>query len=415
MNKRYLRIAVIAATMFSTLYGPAVTQAGAQDDGKQVRAASKSDEDARTALRAAAARPSDQLPERIGAPVAMATQSCGPLDEALDTAKARGNDSVICVTPLEPSTPMPKRELSHQSIQPLPDWCYDHAFDGWWATRNRMCMIDGWRIVVSRVVNGVPTAIGGFDYNEFNYAYTSSTLTNWAHQIEIGMFNPWGDTAGIQVTGGSSCTGACSNGGANFPSQPVLAGTYPGGDAYFQSTAVSRGSEGRAATKMSYYFTKPNATPSGLINVETPDVRCDHKLPGNNTVAGCIVYGTVSVINYSLTTPYPELAAHIRDAQATGIPGAPGSGAPLHRLIDPAKQQLNRDVACPASLPRPPGKSCDEYPMASTWEGAATGVNNYSTRMIDELQNSNGGNAMNTFYRDMRLLDFDAFYVGIVP
>ncbi|WP_443072931.1 NucA/NucB deoxyribonuclease domain-containing protein [Streptomyces sp. NBC_01451] len=34
---------------------------------------------------------------------------------------------------------------------------------------------------------------------------------------------------------------------------------------------------------------------------------------------------------------------------------------------------------CPSSLPRPEGKQCDEYPFASTWEGAKTS-GSYSRR-----------------------------------
>ncbi|WP_436840480.1 NucA/NucB deoxyribonuclease domain-containing protein [Streptomyces flavofungini] len=34
------------------------------------------------------------------------------------------------------------------------------------------------------------------------------------------------------------------------------------------------------------------------------------------------------------------------------------------------KRKANQKKACPPSLPRPPGKSCGEYPFASTWQGA---------------------------------------------
>ncbi|MET8757520.1 NucA/NucB deoxyribonuclease domain-containing protein [Lentzea sp. NPDC004782] len=408
MSKRYLRAAALAAAILSALGTPGIAQAGPRASDMPDRVAVKPDANARAALEAAA-RSTDQSPQRIGGSSMRAAGKCDPLSQA------HGSETVICVTPLQSGARPTKAEVSQQTIQPLPDWCYDHAFDDWWATRTQMCMIDAWTVTVTRTVNGVVTPIGGFDYNGYNYSYTSADMSTWASQTEIGMYNPWGDIAGIQVSGASSCTGACINGGADFPSQPVVPGAFPGGEAFFTSTATTRGSEGRASTTLTYYFTKPGATPSTPHDVPTPDVRCDHKLPGNNTVAGCIVYGIAPVMTYSLTTPYPELAAHIRDAQATGIPGSPFGGSPLHRLIDPTLQQRNRDVACPDSLPRPPGKSCDEYPMASTWEGAATGVNNYSWRMIDEAQNSNGGNAMNTFYRNMRLLDWDAFYVGIVP
>ncbi|WP_443045643.1 NucA/NucB deoxyribonuclease domain-containing protein [Streptomyces sp. HUCO-GS316] len=36
------------------------------------------------------------------------------------------------------------------------------------------------------------------------------------------------------------------------------------------------------------------------------------------------------------------------------------------RLTNAAKRDDNRELASPSSLPRPEGKSCDEYPFAST-------------------------------------------------
>lgn len=86
----------------------------------------------------------------------------------------------------------------------------------------------------------------------------------------------------------------------------------------------------------------------------------------------------------------PELAGHIRDAQATGLPGATAE-YPLHRLIDSVLVDKNRNTSCPSSIPRPPGKQCDEYRFASTLEGACTGCGDYSTQMIDAIQNRDGG------------------------
>ncbi|WP_455712281.1 NucA/NucB deoxyribonuclease domain-containing protein [Streptomyces luteogriseus] len=59
-----------------------------------------------------------------------------------------------------------------------------------------------------------------------------------------------------------------------------------------------------------------------------------------------------------------------KDAQATGLPGKYGTTHYLTRLTDRRKIKENRDKACPTSLVRPPDKSCDEYPFASTRQGA---------------------------------------------
>ncbi|WP_436843132.1 NucA/NucB deoxyribonuclease domain-containing protein [Streptomyces collinus] len=63
----------------------------------------------------------------------------------------------------------------------------------------------------------------------------------------------------------------------------------------------------------------------------------------------------------------------------------------------------------------PPGKQCDEYPVASTWQGASTGSGNFSWRMIDATQNEEGGKALGRFYLYNRVLDKDKFLVWIKP
>jgi hypothetical protein len=140
------------------------------------------------------------------------------------------------------------------------------------------------------------------------------------------------------------------------------------------------------------------------------------------------------VMTYALGGPYPELAAHIRDAQASGLPGAYPYGDPLTRLVDEGLQEANRNAACPGSYPRPEGKSCDEYPFASTWQGAAigggqprtfgwcqvdppqphsTGGDGYSVCMINDWQNTAGGSELGRFYSSNRLITGDPFRVWI--
>lgn len=142
---------------------------------------------------------------------------------------------------------------------------------------------------------------------------------------------------------------------------------------------------------------------------------------------------------YSYSGPYEKLARHILAAQDSGLAGThPDYGlshpAPLNRLIDAAQQDANYRRACPSSYPRPAGLSCDEYPFQSSQQGASTGggpgrtfegcqvplpagtgPSGYSACMIDETDNSDGGNALGSFYLDQRMLNGDAFYVWITP
>jgi len=140
-------------------------------------------------------------------------------------------------------------------------------------------------------------------------------------------------------------------------------------------------------TCIRYQLFKPDAYPSPIIWSVPWQVRCD-----NNTA------------------------------------GAGPNSSPLTRLTDEGLQELNRTFACLDSYPRPPGKSRDEYPFASTWQGAYTsgsttaartrdwcqvaepilsGPYGWSVCMVDEWQNSAGGSALGAWYLANRVISGD--------
>ncbi|GAA3144792.1 hypothetical protein GCM10010466_39850 [Planomonospora alba] len=281
--------------------------------------------------------------------------------------------------------------------------------------RTEACMVEGAYLQIFEVPTG--RLIGGINYNVFNFAYTSPRLLTWAQQQQVSVYAAWGQWSGTMISGVGDCSGDCTLAGGSFSPQLLKLNQTPapGGEFFFDSTATTRGSIGWADTEITSTFTNPTWVNPVEAASATPwsRVRCDHAFPGNS-VPGCVIPDFDPTMTYSKSGPYPELADHIADAQASGLPGAPDSD-PLHRLTDPDLSQQNRDTACPRSLPRPPGKSCDEYPMASTHEGAHTGNGDFSRRMIDETQNSNGGSDLNTFYYNNRVIENDAFYVSIIP
>jgi hypothetical protein len=59
--------------------------------------------------------------------------------------------------------------------------------------------------------------------------------------------------------------------------------------------------------------------------------------------------------------------------------------------------------------------NCDEYPFASTKEGAAAGDNRFSAPLVSEADNKAAGKVLNDqTYAPNRILGGDAFYVKIV-
>jgi hypothetical protein len=120
--------------------------------------------------------------------------------------------------------------------------------------------------------------------------------------------------------------------------------------------------------------------------------------------------------------------------QSTGFGVFPGR--PLTRTMNQSIIDANRATSCPWWLPRPEGKSCDEYPFASTLEGAASrphlgrtfsgcsldGIfplgypgqgEGWSACMIDARQNSSGGGLLGAFYTRERILDGDQFFTFV--
>ncbi|WP_157621668.1 NucA/NucB deoxyribonuclease domain-containing protein [Saccharothrix sp. NRRL B-16348] len=325
----------------------------------------------------------------------------------------------LCVqsTPITPEAERAARErrsMTTQAVQPLPSWCYEHVDGSWWITRTQGCQISPFTVTIVRIVNGVYVWVGEMKMNRYEYVYTSATLNTYGHQVEFGTWAQSGDTAGVTVSGYNICSEGCTVLNSSFPAQSPI-GRIAQGEAYINGDATARGSVAYTDTSWYFTFAKPGAVPGVADGGGSfPWTRCDHALPGPS-VAGCVMGDFTPTMSYSLSGSYPELATHIRDAQAAGLPGGLASNRPLNRLTDPTLVDKNRAVACPASLPRPPGQSCDEYPMASTHQGAATGVNGYSWRMINENQNSSGGVALNDFFRAQRIIEWDGFWMVITP
>ncbi|MFJ4868610.1 FG-GAP-like repeat-containing protein [Streptomyces sp. NPDC088757] len=122
-----------------------------------------------------------------------------------------------------------------------------------------------------------------------------------------------------------------------------------------------------------------------------------------------------------------ETARHIYDAlrhpertfPATYPKVIPGEKEPLHRVLDQDTVDKNRKAANDTCVdvwgPYDGTKlNCDEYPFASTYEGAAKGDKRYSARLIDADDNQKVGRELNSqFYTVNRVLDNDAFYVAV--
>ncbi|MFH8394292.1 NucA/NucB deoxyribonuclease domain-containing protein [Streptomyces sp. NPDC018036] len=297
-----------------------------------------------------------------------------------------------------------------------PKWCRDEGVDmTWYIERLRGCGI--WRAEVSAIDVRTGSRIGGIRYLVIGYSFSARDSKTWAYQTQMLEVSRWGRAVtGTKVYGSASCTGKCKVTHKDFPAQAINSRAEPYGQ-FFMSTTINTAAakqRGTGRSIASWRFSNPEwVAPSDATKLSTVDVRCDNDMPGAPRQVGCVNTQAVPVISYSLTGPWPELAKHIKDAQATGLPGKYGTTNYLTRLTNGSKITENRRKACPSSLPRPSGKSCDEYPFASTWQGARYSGGPFSRRMINATQNTDAGRALNGFYTYSRVLDGDRFLVWI--
>ncbi|MEU1475806.1 NucA/NucB deoxyribonuclease domain-containing protein [Streptomyces sp. NPDC005760] len=183
-------------------------------------------------------------------------------------------------------------------------------------------------------------------------------------------------------------------------------------------------------------------------------MRCDS---GSYFSQGTTVYPEACVfnevtprLNYALASDYRSVAQHIYDAQyfpnstypllvPPGVPQPrdkvipgrydPGNAAApgLHRITEtlhPGEYKANgdhKDGACYKTGPeaalyadtglptRPdtPAEQCDEYPFASTLEGAANPDWDFSVKAVPQRDNSIAGGLLGSYYNDDRILAWD--------
>ncbi len=236
--------------------------------------------------------------------------------------------------------------------------------------------------------------------------------------------------------------------GANFnknnsryagPSQetPVPQGGSLTVQMWFDELPMSDGAVSTRGTRLEVSF--DNSVPNyhtGKVWFDMNTLRCDKTMRTSAGYRqGCVFpsYTPAFDMNSSL---YPEAVGHVGAALSAGVPGT--STSPLHREAHILERNKNRLIACPRgneiARKRQEGitnRSCDEYPFASTKEGAFSSpsggrtfnpqchvpdlegstANAWSVCMINHPQNKLAGTYLGVFYGGNRVIDNDAFYV----
>ncbi|PPK66186.1 hypothetical protein V5P93_003902 [Actinokineospora auranticolor] len=285
------------------------------------------------------------------------------------------------------------------------------------------CRYKSFSYIVKEVINGFPgREIGGQDLDfDTEVAWNYDSLS-WFLRSRVTTTESWGtEKVPVPAVVGTGCdrdAQVCTSTSGGSYSINLLSDVTHTQDWEQQETGVV--SQGLSSY---VYLTgyigasiiiSPVGSPGKTLSLNIGDHngvrgRCDRVV---RTYPGCTAAEEPAIIRYNAIS-HPlvtEVANHVYDAERS-LPGKPGSltqGTAL-TLGDDTTEAANRAVACPSGN-TPPGKSCDEYPIARSNEGAASGKP-YSTRYVAPTANSSQGGLTANHISLCRILKNESFYV----
>jgi hypothetical protein len=172
--------------------------------------------------------------------------------------------------------------------------------------------------------------------------------------------------------------------------------------------------------------------PVWLRSDTRPGIRCDSASYFVHEPQSCIFTDVLPRLPYFYGEGYDEVITHIKGAYERPDlthPPKPGKSMPgrwgyppdpraLHRVPYRGetwtKNENAKNRACATLPPRQPGQDCDEFPFATTKEGAGFGDGNFSVKYLDSSQNRSAGNDLRDYYRWDRILYEDDPSDGIL-
>ncbi|UOT06768.1 hypothetical protein MPY17_13930 [Rhodococcus opacus] len=327
------------------------------------------------------------------------------------------------------------------------DYCQfgheDFAYGDWAGDRMYQCKT---RVFSVGLASTQGRFYGTLRFEEIRTVKLAWNNTAWDEQLNVRTqsiepFTPADlpilESAQVKFTLG--CTYAiavnCYNDGGSPSLGPLPAGTLQTG----YSTAARKGivapggGSNIGQSNWSFTVSSPSFTTANGKSGNTPIIRCDAGVGLRNS-QGCAFRHVAPVLDYTDYTTIGDFRNHVSAAQASGLPGAYGSGE-LNRATDDAIIRQNRAGSC-GGITGPRGaNSCDEYPFASTFEGArnggpgrtfancgikdndlvpgATGFQGYSVCLIPKDQNNRAGAYLGWFYAKNRVMNNDGYHVRV--
>jgi hypothetical protein len=290
---------------------------------------------------------------------------------------------------------LPISEIPQSAASTCPKAAKSPTFT--YATRLDWCA--AFEVVVTVDQDGEP--IGTATMEQVDYASWKVSSRTWNNTIQL--YSELGATEAlvgetITVTAVSSCSTGCKiTSGHRYELKVPLAPSFSG-------EGVGVTSPGKATVtshlKTTWVYEADGLPAVPPIDESTVGVRCDSRR-GYRYPNGCAnpSFRPTYVISASR---YPDIAKFDK-AEIAKHP----SWSTLTR-VSPAQAAKNRGVAC-KGFKAPPGKSCDEYPYASTSQGGA-GAARFA---VNEKENDSQGGNLVGFYNANRLFYGEKFNVKV--
>lgn len=328
--------------------------------------------------------------------------TCTQVRRDLAALAKSGHRATTCIQPASSGAASDPNPAAFRPAT-LPTWC---TTTSWQGTRFDMCYIQSNDILNIDTKTGEQLGFAEFTIvDDFELTWNSQQFSeSFAIQLPVVNGTFAGETLNMVPTCGLKTTCIAAGGFADLP--------IVEGESYATQFAYSDSTNTVDENYIRYTMT---SGPTTIVPATwtSPPFRCDNEIQG--AAAGCVVPGIAPVL--TTMTNVPHIAANIRSVQAAGPNhyGRESDGKPLTR--NSSLQNANNAVACPPKV-HPIGTSCDEYPFATTDQGASKTMQpDWGTAYVPTSEQSSQGGYLSNFYRQFRVLDGngtgDAFWVAV--
>ncbi len=366
-------------------------------------------------------------------------QDCAKVKEDVRSGKLKAAPDTCIEILREPIEGDYKKDAPRDlqaKMAPLPDECAQEAADEVWLATSRTYACS-YEILLINVYRTSGALIGQLNLRLVQAAELNVRSTNVELYMFAWVWDVWGSGYPSSVQGAvRACEDNCTASTTSWTYNSIDTSWI--GRGTMSVNGVSKGVIRDADTgwNLTFNYPRPIFPSSQTLPVTGVAFRCDNAggLGALNMSAGCTYSNVPATIGFSQAT-MPNLVWHMYDAQVSGLPGRLGSGTYLQRLTNDSLIGANRRSACPTSLTRPSGFECDEYPFASSYQGASmngpviarsfdncnmpdperTGSTGFSRCFVPNGENSAQGSTLSTAIANERLLDGDSYEIGYLP